>query len=83
MALDGTFIREMTLPLYHLLDPEATAEGPATGLRPDCGYQGMTITPNDDFLYVIAGCPLFQTAKILTPTEGAPVSMLVYDITGE
>ncbi len=85
MNLDGSFIREMTIPDNHRR--EETAEA-TRGLRSDCGYQGLTISP-DDKLYVVTGCPLIQNSEVVTnsdqeysPEGGYAVTMLVYDISG-
>ncbi len=88
MNLDGSFIREMTIPEYHRRQ-ETTAEG-TTGLRSDCGYLGMSISSEDNTrLYVITGCPLVQNSDPVTnsgqqyaPEGGYAVNMLVYDISG-
>ncbi len=78
MNLDGSFVREMTIPDYH-----------RSGLRFDCGYQGLTISPDGNRLYVVTGCPLFQNSEVVTnsgqqfaPEDGFAVTMLVYDISG-
>ncbi len=83
MNVDGSFVREMTVPDYHR--PQETARG----LRADCGYQGMTISADNNRLYVITGCPLAQNSDPVTnsgqkfsPEGGYAVNMLVYDISG-
>ncbi len=84
MNLDGSYIREMTIPEYHLRD---TARG-TRGVQQDCGYQGLSISA-DNRLYVMTGCPLVQNSDPVTnsgqqyaPEGGYAVSMLVYDISG-
>ncbi len=66
MNLDGSFVREMTIPDYHR--PKENR-----GLRPDCGYQGLTISADNNRLYVVTACPLIQNSEL---------TMLVYDISG-
>ncbi len=80
MNLDGSFVREMTIPEYHR--PQENIRG----FRSDCGYQGLTISPDGNRLYAVtcqvcmSACPLI--GQQFAPEGGNAVNMLVYDISG-
>jgi 3-phytase len=74
-ALDGTLTGELPIPAAFL-------PGPERGVRPNLGFEGLTLTPDGSTLYVVNEDALAQDGPITTPDAGSQVRILRYDRRG-
>lgn len=71
----GTFVRALTVP--DRFAPNAT--GPlATGVRPNLGFESLTLAPGGDRLYVAAESAIVQDGELTVFEAGAPVRIVEY-----
>ena len=82
-ALDGTLLGELPAPPKFQPVFETDQSGRSTivrGVRNNLGFEGMTVTPNGETMYVANEEALGQDGPIATLTEGTNVRIVRYDL---
>ncbi|PHZ84397.1 esterase-like activity of phytase family protein [Paremcibacter congregatus] len=75
MALDGRYIRDLSLPAKYLLN-----DAGSNGVRDNLAFEALTINRDGKSLTVSTEGPLVQDAAEATAGHGAPVRFLTLDI---
>ena len=84
-ALDGTLLGELPLPTAFVPASMNDSQGrPAQnrGIRPNLGFEGVTLAPDEGALYAINEEALVQDGPVATPSAGTTDRLLRYSFDG-
>jgi 3-phytase/alkaline phosphatase D len=85
-ALDGSLLGRLPIPHRYLSVFETGPDGRARavyGIRDNSGFEGMTVTPSNDGLFLINEDALAQDGPEASQTAGANVRILRTDLAGD
>ncbi|MDQ3811361.1 MAG: esterase-like activity of phytase family protein [Chloroflexota bacterium] len=84
-ALDGSLLAELPIPeTFQLASmPDGSGRNVQTrGVRPNLGFEGVTLAPDESALYAMNEEALAQDGPIATPAAGTNVRLLRYSVDG-
>jgi hypothetical protein len=74
----GRFVRELAVPAYYLASP-----GGRQGIRPNLGFEPLTVTPDGARLITGTENALFQDGPKATLEHGSPSRLLLFDLASD